>query len=454
MRGLALICPRCGRRFSVGEQTVCPEHESGPDSCEPADSDDSPQDVDPVQGDLSQPVDTGDGGDRPTLELVYDLDTLREMYDPTCAMRTDIWRYQPFLPVDGPPVTLGEGWTALATASNLGEDLGVTLSLKLEDANPTGATKDRGTAVVATYARERSYDTLACASTGNAAASTAAYAAHGGLSCSLFVPGQLPEPKAIQPLVYGADIHRIEGVYGDAVERCRQVVNEHNWVDRSAGASPYAPAGARTLGFELAEQTSGYGDRDETTTARQNEMGVPEWVVVPVGNGGTIAGVWEGFQTFFDLGYVEATPRMLGVQAADVSTIHDAFQTGRDTADSGNDSHGNDTGDSGQTETTATTTTTCADSIAVSRPHHRREACAALAESGGDSVTVSDAAILESIRRLGRTEGVFAEPASASVVAGIETARESGIIDAGDRVVAVITGTGLKDPASVLDSFG
>jgi len=349
------------------------------------------------------------------LGPIPDPERLREAFDPDAASRGDIWRYAPLLPVAADPVTLGEGWTDLVAAGRLGDALGVELSLKLEGGNPTGSTKDRGSSVLVTHAREEGADAVACASTGNAAASAAGYAARGGLECALFVPDGLPDAKAVQPLVYGADVVRVDGSYADAHDRCRERAREEGWLDRSAGATPYVPAGMRTLGYELAEQCSD----------------APEWVAVSMGNGGTLAAVWRGWQTFADLGYVERVPRFLGVQSASASAIHDAY-------------HGTDGGSEGPE--------TCADSIAVEEPHRARAARRAIEQSGGTTVTVTDDALRAALWQLGRHEGVFAEPASAATVAGIDAALDRGVVEAGERVVAVLTGDGLKDPETAYDS--
>lgn len=374
-----LGCPVCDRRFEAGTQSRCPDHD----------------------------------GTAPRLDIVYGFDTLREQYD--TGERDDIWRYSPFLPVTGDrPVTMGEGTTTLTRAPRLGADLGVELSLKLEAENPTGCAKDRGSSALVTHARETGVERVACASTGNAAASLAAYAARGGLECSLFVPGALPDAKAIQSQVYGAEVVAVEGDYADAYRQCRARVDEEAWLDRSAGATPYAPAGARTLGYELADET------DDP----------PEWVVVPMGNGGTIAAVWRGWQTFARLGVTPRVPRFLGVQASGVPVIHDEL-AGRDRREP---------------------TGTCADSIAVAEPHRNADAKEAIQRSDGTTVTVADDAIRSSIRRLGRREGIFAEPASAAVIAGVEAGFDRGILDPGDRVLGVVTGTGLKDTATAAES--
>jgi threonine synthase len=345
-----------------------------------------------------------------SLRLVHDDARVREAFDPD-GRPDNQWRYAPLLPVEADDaVTLGEGGTDLVTAPTLGDGLGVDLALKLEGANPTGSTKDRGSSVLVSHARASGAATVACASTGNAAASLAAYAARGSLACQLFVPSDVPEAKAVQPRVYGADLEAVDGSYDDAYDRCRTVAGKSGWVDRSAGASPYTAAGARTLGYELADQTTA----------------VPDWVVVPMGNGGTIAGAWAGFETFATLDFVAETPRMLGVQSERAAAIHESA-AGASRSEAGE---------------------TCADSIDVGTPHRGEDALAALRESGGTSVAVSDDAIQEATLRLGRTEGVFVEPACSAAVAGIERARADGTIDRGDTVVAVMTGSGLKDTST------
>jgi len=373
--GISLSCPCCGEQFRQGE-THCRAHE--------------------------QPV---------VLELSYDHAAIRDRFEPGERSRPDIWRYRPLLPVTAEPVTLGEGWTDLVAAPTTGSELGIDLSLKLEGGNPTGSSKDRASAVLTTLATERGCDGVVCASTGNAAASIAAYAARGGLSCSLFVPERLPAAKAVQPRVYGADLITVEGSYGDAYDACRSRGVEPGTVDRSAGTSPYVPAGSQTLGFELAEQTD-----------------TPDWIAVSMGNGGTIADIWQGWRLFDRLGYTEGSPRLLGVQAESAAAIHEPGAP----SDSGG---------------------TCADSIDVDNPYRRGDARQAIEESGGATVTVSDETILESLRSLGSDEGVFAEPASAAAVAGVQRARAAEVIHAGEAVVAVITGNGLKDTATATESL-
>ena len=375
MEGLIFVCPRCGWECTPGEHRRCPDH------------------------DLS-------------LELSYDAAAVRESFDPASQSRPDLWRYAPLFPVEGEPVTLGEGWTDLVDAPTTGDALGIDLELKLDGANPTGAAKDRGSAVVATHARQAGVDRIVCASTGNAAASISAYAARAGLDCSLYVPAGLPDAKAVQPLVYDADLVTVAGDYADAAQRCRAEASD-GALDRSAGASPYTPAGTQTLGFELAEQAP-----------------EADWVAVSMGNGGTLADIWQGLSLFERADFLADSPRLLGVQAAGCHPIHDSLAD-RDASEP---------------------TGTCADSIDVTEPHRGAAAERAIEDSNGTTVTVDDDEIRDALGRLGREEGVFVEPAGAAAVAGVEAALDRRIFDAGESVVAVLTGDGLKDTATALDA--
>ena len=369
----ALTCGVCGREFSPGEVTyTCPAHD-------------------------------GVGG---SLDVRYEYDALARAFDVPGTVE-DLWAFAPLLPVDGEPVvSLGAGGTPLLDAPALSADLGVSMRVKDETGNPTGSSKDRGSAVAVTRARQRGRSVVSCASTGNAAASLAGYAARAGLDCRIFVPADLPEAKAVQPRVYGAEVLAVEGDYEDASRVCHATATERGWYDCSAGVNPYLFEGKRTLGFELARDAA---DAD--------------WVAMAMGNGCSLAATWKGMAELDRLGLSDGTARFLGVQAEGASAIHDRFT----------DEWGDGAGE------------TAADSIDVAAPHSAKRACCALADSGGDAVLVNDDAILRAQRRLGEHEGLFVEPASAATVAGVERALAAGVIDPADEVVVVATGTGLKD---------
>jgi len=377
----ALVCSDCDREFAP---------EKAADTC-PADP------VDPAHADC-------DGA----LDVRYDYDAIVDCFELTTPV-ADLWEFRPLLPVaDGPVVSLGAGGTALLAAPTLSDRLGVTVRVKDETGNPTGSNKDRGTAVAVTRAKQAGHDVVCCASTGNAAASLAGYAARAGLDCRIFVPQSIPEAKAVQPRLYGAEVLTVDGAYEDAYERCRRVCADEGWYNLSAGLAPYAIEGKRTLGFELAMQAPS-----------------ADWVAMPMGNGSSLAAAWKGLAEFERLDFADDTPRMLGVQATGATAIYDRF-VGTDPPDS--DANG-----------------TAADSIDVSGPHDAGRACRALEASEGDAIVVEDDAILRAQRLLGRTEGVFVEPASAAAVAGVERAKAAGVVDSDDTVVVVGTGSGLKD---------
>ncbi|GAA0514065.1 threonine synthase [Halorubrum aquaticum] len=355
------------------------------------------------------------------LDVTYDYDAVVDRFDePLDGDIRSQWKYRAFLPVadDSEPVTLGEGGTPLLETPRLGTELGVDLRVKDDGRNPTGVLKDRATSISVTKAGEFGREVVTCASTGNAAASLAGFAARGGLDCRLFVPGDAPEGKLAQPLVYGADVLGVEGSYDEAYDLSMEVTERFGWYNRNAAVNPFQVEGKRTVGHELAEQTRG---------------DVPDWLVFSMGDGCTIAGGWKGFREFHDLGFVDEAPRMLGVQAEGASAIHDTFHDHDDVDDVAD---------------------TVADSISVGRPRNTVKACSALEESGGESVLVSDEEILAAESLLGRTEGIYAEPAGATPVAGLRKAREAGVVEAGDSVVVVVTGNGLKDTESAMRAGG
>jgi len=381
---IALECTQCGRVFvPEADRHVCPDHEG-------------------TGGILDVQYDQSGAADAITAAVDEPIDTF--------------WKYAPLLPTDGKAVELGAGGTPLLDAPTLSDRLGVTVRLKDERGNPTGSIKDRASAVLVSRALAADRSVVTCASTGNAAASLAGYAARTDLDCCIFVPADVPEGKAVQPLVYGADVYAVDGDYDDAFSLCRQVSADRDWYDCSAAVNPYAVEGLRTVGHELAEQT---------------RTSVPDWLVYPMGNGCGLAAAWKGFSEFADLGVVDERPRLLGVQSEGASAIHDRFSTP-------------DGGDAGETTATATQ----ADSIDVRTPHNAEKACRSLRASDGATVAVSDEAILDAERSLGRTEGVYAEPASAATLAGLEAAIDQGIVTPGESVTLVVTGTGLKDTAS------
>jgi len=378
------------------------------------------------------------------LQVEYDLaDAARTLTAAALAERPlNHWRYHELLPiepdatvfswpvgftplVDAPATVFSwpVGFTPLVDAPRLAEWTGVAgLRLKDDSRNPTGSFKDRASSVGIAHAIQARAERVACASTGNAASSLAGFAAMAGVPATIFVPQSAPEPKVAQLLVYGADVRRVRGSYAQAYELCSRQCDEHGWYNRNCAINPYVIEGKKTCGLELAEQTA------ERPAA---------WVVVSVGDGCTIAAIGRGLRQMHELGLLAARPRLLGVQAAGVAPIAEAFTTGNPfDADHAPDG------------------STTADSIDVPVPRNWRKALKEVRDAGGSYVRVTDDEIADALLATGRLTGVFAEPAAAASVAGVRRAVLDGVILPADDVVAVITGSGLKDIAGAMRVAG
>jgi threonine synthase len=324
-------------------------------------------------------------------------------------------RYRPLLEIspDADPVTLLEGNTPLINAPRLAAALGggFELWLKYEGLNPSGSFKDRGMTAAITQACHDGARAVICASTGNTAASAAAYAARAGLRCVVIVPeGKIAKGKLAGALAYGAEVINIAGNFDDGLQLVRDAADQLP-VTLVNSVNPYRLQGQKTAAFEIADVL---GD-------------APDWVCLPVGNAGNITAYWMGFKQYQALGNIHHTPRMLGVQAAGAAPI----VTGKrvDHPD------------------------TVATAIRIGNPARWQEATSALDESDGNILAVEDPEILAAWRMLSTLEGVFVEPASAAGIAGLKRQIDNGNLDLkGKCIVCIVTGHGLKDPDIVLNS--
>lgn len=359
------------------------------------------------------------------LQVAYDFAALRRVVS-RAAFAADahrsIWRYHAFLPVRGQQLAarLEVGGTPLAFAPALGARLGLTrLHLKDDTRNPSASFKDRAGAVALAVAHERGEQVVAGASTGNAASSLACLAARTGMKTVIFVPQTAPQAKVAQILLFGATVIAVRGSYDQAFDLCLEASREFGWYNRNTGYNPYTREGKKTCAFEVAEQLG---------------WQVPDFVFVSVGDGNILSGLWKGFVELREAGLVERTPALVGVQAEKSNAVKLAFE--------------------GDGTLRPVSGETIADSISVSLPRDGEAAVKALKESHGFAVAVSDAEILEAMRVTARTEGVFAEPAAAASVAGLAQAVKAGRVPSDASVVAVITGSGLKDVASAMKAAG
>ena len=357
------------------------------------------------------------------LEVHYDYEqiaprisraTLAEDHEPT------MWRYRALLPISysheiKPPLAIGG--TPLYQVERLRTYLGVrNLWLKDDTRNPSASLKDRASIIAVMLAEGK---TVACASTGNAASSLAVQAASVGLPCYIFVPQNAPRAKIVQLLMCGATVFAVQGSYDDAFDICIEACNTFGWYNRNTGYNPYLVEGKKTVGLEIAEQ-----------------MGwqVPDTILVPTGDGCILSGVYRGFEDLVHLGMIERMPRLIAVQAEGSPAIVRALE--------------------GDGTVRPYPAQTIADGISVSLPRNGAMAVRMIRASGGFGITVSDEEILAAEKALARLTGVFAEPSGAASYAGLLRLLNEGKIDRDERVVLLVTGSGLKSVDAVVEAAG
>jgi threonine synthase len=389
---LGLRCVLCGAEYGTDEVLyVCPQH-----------------------------------GDEGILDVLYDYDLVgSRLTREGLASNHDysIWRYALLLPIDedSPRPPLQVGWTPLYHAQRLGERLGLShLYLKDDGRNPTASFKDRASAVGVVKALELGYETITCASTGNAASSLAGLAASVGLKSVIFVPERAPQAKVAQLLIFGARVIMVQGTYDQAFDLCLEAAREYPWYSRNTAYNPYLSEGKKTAALELCEQL---------------DWEAPDRVLVSVGDGCIIGGLWKGLKDLLALGFIDHLPQLVGVQAEGAAPLVRAWEEGSE-------------------EIKPLVPDTLADSISVGQPRDRVKALRAVRETGGQYVAVSDDEILEAMRQLGREAAVFAEPAGATGFAGLSKLVAQGEIDPQERIVVLVTGNGLKDVESAIRATG
>jgi threonine synthase len=319
-------------------------------------------------------------------------------------------QYGEYLPVtdETPLLSLNEGNTPLIELKTLSDEWGIELFAKVEGANPTGSFKDRGMVLAVAKAIEDGSSTVICASTGNTSASAAAYAARAGIKCIVVIPeGKIAQGKLAQAVMYGAEIISIEGNFDEALEIVRELSKTESMTLVNS-VNPYRLDGQKTAAFEVIE---GLGE-------------APDVLAIPVGNAGNISAYWKGFKEFH-LRKKSTLPRMFGFEASGAAAlVHNRVFP--------------------QPETIAT-------AIRIGNPASWDYAVDALKESNGHIDEVTDEEILDAYRFLAKKEGIFAEPASCASIAGVKKSLDKGVLEKGSKVVAVLTGNGLKDPVTAME---
>ncbi|MDZ7269452.1 MAG: threonine synthase [candidate division KSB1 bacterium] len=357
-----------------------------------------------------------------TLEVCYDYDAVaKRLTRDALAGNRDVthWRYWEILPVKETRFIqpLAVGGTPLYHSTALAQELGLrALWIKDDGRNPTASLKDRASSVAIVRALERGATTVTAASTGNAASSWSAFTAVAGLRTVIFVPENAPAAKLAQLLLYGALVLQVRGTYDEAFDLCCQAAEKWGWYNRSTAINPYLGEGKKTAALEICEQL---------------HWQVPDCVFVAVGDGCILQGMWKGFKDLHALRLIERLPRMIGVQAQGSAPLVQAWQQGAATA-------------------APIVPDTLADSIAVGVPRDQSKALAAVRESHGEFLAVSDEEILSAMSVLARRAGVFAEPAGATALAGLVKMSHTGRLPAEATAVVMVTGNGLKDIQGVM----
>ncbi|PIQ81675.1 MAG: threonine synthase [Candidatus Omnitrophica bacterium CG11_big_fil_rev_8_21_14_0_20_64_10] len=361
-----------------------------------------------------------------SLEVDYDYDRIKgQVSRETIAARAhSIWRYREFLPIDGEPtVGFDTGMTPLLRARNLGEALGLKELYVKDDSvcHPTLSFKDRVVSVALSRAKELGFDTASCASTGNLANAVSALSARAGMKRVIFIPADLEMGKVVNSLVFAPTLVAVEGNYDEVNRLCAEIGARHKWAFVNINIRPYYAEGSKTYGFEVAEQLG---------------WRAPKHIVVPAASGSLLVKIWKGFKEFHAMGLIpKPETRMYAAQAAGCGPIVEAVEQGSDIIK-------------------PVKPKTIAKSLAIGNPADGYYAADAIRETGGWGAAVTDDEIVEGIKLLAATEGVFTETAGGVTVAAARKLAAAGRLPKNESVVICITGQGLKTQEAVMHRIG
>lgn len=357
------------------------------------------------------------------LEVAIDIDEIEAGKETFRTRPIGVWRYREFLPVgEGAKIiTLQEGGTPLYRAENLQDEIGVKeLYIKNEGMNPTGSFKDRGMTLGVTKALEFGARGVCCASTGNTSASLAAYAARAGLDCLVLLPaGKIAIGKLSQAILHGAKVIAVNGNFDVALKLIRTASEKFN-IYLLNSINPWRLEGQKTAAFEIIDQLN---------------WQVPDRLIVPVGNCGNISAIWKGFSEFYEYGFTNELPKMIGIQAEGASPVAHAFKEQLDEVVPLKEPH------------------TIATAIRIGAPVNAPKALGVVRKSGGLVNGVSDEEIIKAQKLLACNEGIGVEPASAASIAGLIKLVNEGEIDPSEKIVCVTTGHALKDPEAIFRGY-
>jgi threonine synthase len=356
------------------------------------------------------------------LEVSYDYDAVRRVMTRALieSRPRSLWRYRELLPVEEPKTGFNSGFTPLVRATRLAEELGVDeLYIKDDSVNhPTFSYKDRVVSVAATRAVELGFSVFGCASTGNLAGSVAAHGARLGLPTYVFIPNDLEPAKVLGAAIYNPTVVAVKGNYDDVNRLCTQIADRYGWGFANINVRSYYAEGAKTMGFEIAEQLG---------------WRYPDHIVSPVAGGTLLPRIFKGLRELKQIGLMEgALPRIHAAQPAGSAPVIRALEAGVEFPD-------------------PVKPDTIAKSLAIGNPADGFQVLRVLKETGGTGAMVSDEEILDSIQLLARTEGIFTEPAGGTTLAATRALIKRGAIKRNESVVVCITGNGYKTAEVMLD---
>jgi len=356
--------------------------------------------------------------------VIYDLDSIEFNRESFKERPNSLWRYRELLPLgrNAKIVDLGAGYTILRDCKRLARELKIKkIYVKDDTVNPTGSFKDRPATVAVSKALEFGFKAVGCASTGNLAAATAAHASKAGIPCYVFIPADIEVNKILQAATYGAKIIAVKGTYDDANRLAAQAADEYDWALVNINIRPYYVEGSKTLAFEICEQLG--------WRALEN-------LIVPVGSGALLCAIWRGLKQFSELGLIdELKTRIFAAQPEGCSPIVSAFKSNSDVV------------------FPVEKPETIAKSLAIGDPGDGIYALQVVKESGGAAESATDEEILEGIKILAKTEGIFAEPAGGVTIAILKKLIEAGLISRDEEVVCCVTGSGFKSSETILKSI-
>ncbi|MHA1667377.1 MAG: threonine synthase [Candidatus Heimdallarchaeaceae archaeon] len=356
-----------------------------------------------------------------TLEVIYNYEEIKELpivKDKKFDKKASMYQFDFLLPTSSKTqFDTYVGGTPLYKFDLLGMK---DVLLKYDGSNPSSSYKDRASSIAINRAMDEGNDTIFCASTGNAASSLAMLNAHTPMQTYIFVPATIPIAKRTQLEISGAKVFAVEGTYDEVYDLSLEMGLKKGWYCRHAAINPYLLEGKKTGAFEIVVQ---------------NDFSVPDYVLVGVGDGTVVSSLYKGFWEFKEIGLIDSIPHIIGVQAEGIPAIKEVFKKGKPYTPH------------------VITGTTVADSISVGNPRDVIKACTYVEASGGFFVSLTEEEILESIIELGKTTGLFAEPAGAVPFGGLKKLIYEEKVTKTDKVCLVITGNGLKDVNAVRNSI-